>query len=105
MSQCNNTFSSFPSLVDQPCLSAYMDVQIDNLEKRFTWVGLPLSLSMEYGTVNSGWCRYEVEKSLLDGSLTVEEVPRVWNEKMEEYLGAKPQDDSEGCLQDLVIFL
>lgn len=33
----------------------------------------------------------------------MDDVPKVWDQKMEEYLGVKPKDDGEGCLQDMVI--
>lgn len=39
--------------------------------------------------------RYEIEKALLLGELEVDDVPKVWNEKMEEYLGCKPADDAQ----------
>lgn len=45
--------------------------------------------------------RYEVEKALFDGELQVEDLPKVWNDKMEEYLGIRPQNDREGVLQDI----
>lgn len=46
--------------------------------------------------------RYELEKALLEGSLKVEDLPKVWNQKMEEYLGCTPETDAQGCLQDVV---
>ncbi len=45
--------------------------------------------------------RYEIEKDLIDGDLRVEDVPEVWNQKYEEYLGVRPQNDTEGVLQDI----
>ena len=47
--------------------------------------------------------RYEIEKKLLDGSMAVDDIPRVWNELMVEYLGenSRPENDAEGCLQDV----
>jgi carboxypeptidase Taq len=45
--------------------------------------------------------RFEIERDLIAGDLDVEEVPAVWNEKMEEYLGVTPENDAEGCLQDI----
>ncbi len=45
--------------------------------------------------------RYEIEKELIDGDLKVEDVPEVWNRKYEEYLGVRPENDSEGVLQDI----
>ncbi len=45
--------------------------------------------------------RFEIERDLIRGDLAVEDVPEVWNEKMEEYLGVRPDTDAEGCLQDI----
>jgi carboxypeptidase Taq len=45
--------------------------------------------------------RYEIEQDLVHGDLDVEEVPSVWNDKMEEYLGLRPETDAKGCLQDI----
>jgi carboxypeptidase Taq len=45
--------------------------------------------------------RFEIERDLVSGDLAVEDVPGVWNEKMEEYLGVRPESDAEGCLQDI----
>jgi len=44
--------------------------------------------------------RWEIERDLVRGDLDVSEVPAVWNDRMEEYLGVRPDDDAEGCLQD-----
>lgn len=45
--------------------------------------------------------RFEIERDLIRGELDVSEVPAVWNEKMETYLGIKPDTDADGCLQDI----
>jgi len=45
--------------------------------------------------------RYEIEKALIEGSLQVSDVPDVWNQKMQEYLGITPSSASKGCLQDV----
>ncbi len=45
--------------------------------------------------------RYEIEKGILSGEYLVKDLPRVWNEKMYEYLGIVPSTDSEGVLQDV----
>jgi len=45
--------------------------------------------------------RFEIERDLVAGDLDVAEVPAVWNDKMEEYLGVRPETDAEGCLQDI----
>lgn len=44
--------------------------------------------------------RYEIERDLFSGKLGVEELPQAWNDKMKEYLGITPDNDSEGILQD-----
>ncbi len=45
--------------------------------------------------------RYEIEKELFNGSLDVEKLDEVWADKMEEYLGVRPANASEGVLQDV----
>ena len=45
--------------------------------------------------------RYEMEKSLIEGSLQIRDVPEVWNAKMMDLLGILPSNDAEGCLQDV----
>lgn len=44
--------------------------------------------------------RYEIEKGLFDGTIEVEDLPRIWNEKYREYLGIEVPSDREGVLQD-----
>jgi carboxypeptidase Taq len=46
--------------------------------------------------------RYEIERDLMSGALEAEDVPRVWNEKMQQYLGLSTEGrDDLGCLQDI----
>jgi len=45
--------------------------------------------------------RFEIERDLIRGDLDVDDVPAVWNDKYEEYLGIRPDTDTEGCLQDI----
>ncbi len=45
--------------------------------------------------------RFEIEMGLLDGSISVNDLPDVWRRKMVEYLGVEPPDDSRGVLQDI----
>jgi carboxypeptidase Taq len=44
--------------------------------------------------------RYELERDMMNEKLDISELPQVWNEKMETYLGIIPPDDTRGCLQD-----
>ncbi|MCY0887488.1 MAG: carboxypeptidase M32 [Alicyclobacillaceae bacterium] len=45
--------------------------------------------------------RYELEKGLFDGQHEVGDLPRLWTEKMQDYLGITPPDDAHGVLQDV----
>jgi len=45
--------------------------------------------------------RYEIEKGLFNEEIEVEDLPKVWNDKYEEYLGIRPSNDAEGILQDV----
>ncbi|WP_139368256.1 carboxypeptidase M32 [Evansella clarkii] len=45
--------------------------------------------------------RYELEKALINGELEVKDLPEAWNDKMEELLGIRPENDGEGVLQDV----
>ena len=45
--------------------------------------------------------RFEIEKTLFDGTVEVAELPEIWNEKMVEYLGIRPETDALGVLQDI----
>lgn len=45
--------------------------------------------------------RYEIEKGLFDGTLSAENLDQVWADKMEAYLGIRPQTAAMGVLQDV----
>jgi carboxypeptidase Taq len=45
--------------------------------------------------------RFELEREMLSGRLTVEEVPAAWNAKFKELFGFLPPSDAQGCLQDV----
>ena len=45
--------------------------------------------------------RFEIEKALIEGSLSPKDVPEVWNDKMRQYLNVDIKNDSKGCLQDI----
>lgn len=45
--------------------------------------------------------RYKLEKSLIEGSLSVRDIPAYWNEQYAGYLGVRVPDDKNGCLQDV----
>ncbi|MGY5881385.1 MAG: carboxypeptidase M32 [Candidatus Thorarchaeota archaeon] len=44
--------------------------------------------------------RYEIELALFSGELLPKEIPQMWNDKYDEYLGVEIENDAEGALQD-----
>ncbi len=45
--------------------------------------------------------RFELERELLSGALTVADLPEAWNQRMRDYLGVEVSGDAEGVLQDV----
>jgi carboxypeptidase Taq len=45
--------------------------------------------------------RFELEQALIDGTLTVRELPEAWNTRFREYFGLTVPSDAEGVLQDV----
>ena len=45
--------------------------------------------------------RYEIEQLLMAGEATAADVPALWNERYQSYLGVEVPDDTLGCLQDV----
>lgn len=45
--------------------------------------------------------RYELEKEIVNNGAKIEDLPKMWNDKYEEYLGIRPSTYKEGILQDV----
>ena len=45
--------------------------------------------------------RYELEKEIFNGSVNLDTLETMWNNKYEEYLGIRPQHSRDGILQDM----
>lgn len=45
--------------------------------------------------------RYEIERMFIKGDVKVSDLPKIWNEKIKEYIGIKVPDDKRGVLQDV----
>ncbi len=45
--------------------------------------------------------RYEIEKGLIEGSLELDNLDEIWNEKYKNYLGIEVPDANRGILQDI----
>ncbi len=44
--------------------------------------------------------RYEIERDLFAGKISADDLPEIWNQKYEDYLGVSITDDKDGILQD-----
>ena len=42
-----------------------------------------------------------MERALIAGDLTLVDLPGAWGDGMQELLGIRPANDSDGCLQDI----
>jgi len=45
--------------------------------------------------------RFQIEKEIITGQLSVEDIPARWNELFEDIFDMEVPDDSQGCLQDV----
>lgn len=45
--------------------------------------------------------RFNIERRMLRGELSPNDVPDAWNEQFEAFFGFLPPDDAHGCLQDI----
>ncbi len=46
--------------------------------------------------------RYEIERALIDGDIEVDDIPALWDEKMQAWLGLSTQGNyRDGCMQDI----
>ncbi len=45
--------------------------------------------------------RFELEQDIVNGRVDLRELPQVWNQKMQDYLGVEVPDDAHGVLQDV----
>ena len=45
--------------------------------------------------------RFELEQDIVNGTVELSDLPRIWNERMFDYLGIEVPDDANGVLQDV----
>lgn len=93
--------ANYPSLKKRfPQLSS---VSLDNFYKAINKIG-PGFIRTEADELHYHFhvmIRYEIEKRIFEGSLSVEEIKNTWNDLYEEYLGIRPTSDIKGVLQDV----
>ncbi|MHA1908190.1 MAG: carboxypeptidase M32 [Candidatus Thorarchaeota archaeon] len=91
----------FPRL-NELTSNAFSDVQLETVLKAANLVK-PSKIRIEADEVTYSLhiiIRFEIERDLFSGKIEVSELPEVWNQKYEEYLGVKIENDTEGVLQD-----
>lgn len=46
--------------------------------------------------------RYDIERALIEGEINVDDIPALWDEQMQAYLGLSTRDNyRDGCMQDI----
>jgi carboxypeptidase Taq len=92
----------------KPMLERHLGVsgpvwEVENLYRLLTRVrSTPLRVDADEVTYLSHvLLRYDLERRLLDGSLSVAHLNEAWNEACQERLGLVPGNDVDGVLQDL----
>ncbi|MFB6144427.1 MAG: carboxypeptidase M32 [Candidatus Nanohaloarchaea archaeon] len=87
-----NYFPEFEDVTEQELYESMSQVKTDNL----------IRVNADEMTYHLHIAvRFDIERKLINGEVEVEELPRLWNEKMEEYLGIAPETPSEGVMQDI----
>jgi carboxypeptidase Taq len=82
--------------------NVFSDVKLDAFVRAVNAVK-PSKIRVEADEVTYGLhiiIRFNIERDLFAGKISVSDLPAVWNEKYEEYLGVKIDNDSEGVMQD-----
>ncbi|RXI97805.1 carboxypeptidase M32 [Anaerobacillus alkaliphilus] len=91
------------SLLKEYSNGQFDDVSLDDFYKAINVAG-PSLIRIEADEMTYSLhiiLRYEIEKALISGEIEVKDLPQIWNDKMEEYLGIRPSHDGEGVLQDV----
>ena len=91
-----------------PVMQAFFAPQLDDLELEAFYRAInkvqPSLIRVKADEVTYGLhiiLRFELENDLVNGRVSVSDLPREWNARMEAYLGVVPPTDSEGVLQDI----
>jgi carboxypeptidase Taq len=91
-----------------PRLQQEFPAQLGNVSLEAFYRGInrvepsPIRVEADEATYNLHiMLRLEIEIGLMDGTLDVHDLPEIWNNRMEEYLGIRPADDRHGVLQDV----
>ncbi|MFP4232211.1 MAG: carboxypeptidase M32 [Spirochaetaceae bacterium] len=92
----------YPKLVDQ-FPDQLHDISLDDFYRAINRVE-PSFIRVEADEVTYNLhiiLRFNLEKRLVAGELTVEDLPEAWREESKELLGIAPKKDADGVLQDV----
>jgi len=81
----------------------YASVDPEDLYRAFN-IATPSLIRVEADEVTYNlhiMLRFEIEAGLVDGSIDVSDLPKLWNHAMERYLGVVPPNDAVGVMQDV----
>jgi carboxypeptidase Taq len=82
--------------------NSFKKVSKEEMIKAMNYVS-PSKIRIEADEVTYGLhiiIRFEIERDLFNGKLGIDELPQVWNQKYNDYLGVEIEHDSEGVMQD-----
>lgn len=89
-------------------LQSYSEGKLDDIDFETFYKGLhktaPSLIRIEADTLTYPLhiiIRYEIEKLIFNEGVSVSDLPQIWNEKYQEYLGITPENDTVGILQDV----
>jgi carboxypeptidase Taq len=91
-----------------PRLKDYFPTQLDGVSVEYFYRAInrvrPSLIRVEADEVTYNlhiFLRFEIENLMLERKVKLADLPELWNDKMEEYLGVRPPDDADGVLQDV----
>ena len=91
-----------------PALARSFPAQLDGISLEMFYRAVnkvePSLIRVEADEVTYGMhviLRFNLETALLEGGLSVADLPAAWNDGMESLLGIRPGNDAEGVLQDI----
>lgn len=101
--QCKPFWEHYFPLLQKSFGGGLEKVRLDHFYKAINKVE-PTMIRVEADEVTYGLhviLRFELEFELIDGTLSVRDLPEAWASKMKELLGITPKTNIEGCLQDI----
>jgi len=95
-------WSHFLPILKKVTGSTLSDVKLENFVHAINHV-TPSKIRVEADEVTYGLhviIRFNIERDLFADKIQIDELPQVWNESYNEYLGVSVENDSEGVMQD-----